>query len=332
MEKLVSIIIPAYNIEKCIERCLDSVVSQIYKNLEIIVVDDGSTDRTGEILDAYQKKDSRILLIHKKNGGVSSARNCGLDIAAGDYIGFVDGDDVIAEDMYSTLVKMIEEENADIAHCGYQMVFPKRVDYYYNTKKKKIQTQEEGIQDLIEGKFIEPALVTKLYKRKIVGKKRLNTQLKINEDLMFNYELFKGVKKSVYYDVTPYSYMIRGNSATSSNSMIQKNRDSLVVLNTIQNDASKQDKTEICAAVYRRKIYLLMSICRASCQDQVYVQYQKEKKLQLKKESKTKQFHQYIDTKLKYMTWFTLYCPWLFRIVYKIYDLKTGVSKKYSIE
>ena len=147
-EKLVSVIIPAYNIEDYIGRCLDSIISQTYKNLEIIVVDDGSRDHTGEILDNYAKKDRRIKVIHKENGGVSSARNKGIEAAEGDYIGFIDGDDLIEPEMYKTLVDLLEEENADIAHCGYQMVFPDRVDYYHNTGKKKIQTTEEGLKDL----------------------------------------------------------------------------------------------------------------------------------------------------------------------------------------
>ena len=127
-EKLVSVIIPAYNIEDYIGRCLDSIISQTYKNLEIIVVDDGSRDHTGEILDNYAKKDRRIKVIHKENGGVSSARNKGIEAAEGDYIGFIDGDDLIESEMYKTLVDLLEEENADIAHCGYQMVFPDRID------------------------------------------------------------------------------------------------------------------------------------------------------------------------------------------------------------
>ena len=164
-EKLVSVIIPAYNIEDYIGRCLDSVLSQTYKNLEILVVDDGSSDCTGEILDDYEKKDQRIRVIHKENGGVSSARNIGIEAATGDYIGFVDGDDLMEPEMYKTLVNLLKEENADIAHCGYQMVFPDRVDYYHNTKNRKVQTREEGLKDLLSGEMIEPALYNKLYKK-----------------------------------------------------------------------------------------------------------------------------------------------------------------------
>lgn len=177
-KKLVSVIIPAYNIEKYIGRCLDSVLSQIYENLEIIIVDDGSSDGTGKILDDYEKRDSRIKVIHKENGGVSSARNKGLDMAVGDYIGFVDGDDIIAPEMYETLVKLLEEEDADIAHCGYQMVFPDRVDYYYNTGKRKVQTTKEGLKDLLLGEIIEPGLVNKLYKKSVIKNHRLDETVK----------------------------------------------------------------------------------------------------------------------------------------------------------
>ena len=177
-EKLVSVIIPAYNIEDYIGRCLDSVLSQTYKNLEIIVIDDGSSDRTGEILDDYEKKNHRMKVIHKENGGVSSARNIGIDRANGDYIGFVDGDDRVNPKLFETLVKLINGENADIAHCGYQMVFPDRVDYYYNTGKRVIQTKEQGLKDLLAGEMIEPALYNKLYKRELFENVRLNENLK----------------------------------------------------------------------------------------------------------------------------------------------------------
>ena len=107
MNKLISIIIPVYNVEKYLEDCLNSVVNQTYKNLEIILIDDGSTDNSGKICDLYAKKDNRIVVIHKENAGVSSARNVGLKIAKGLYIGFVDPDDYIAEDMYEILYQNI---------------------------------------------------------------------------------------------------------------------------------------------------------------------------------------------------------------------------------
>ena len=327
-EKLVSVIIPAYNIEDYIGRCLDSIISQTYKNLEIIVVDDGSRDYTGEILDNYAKKDRRIKVIHKENGGVSSARNKGIEAAEGDYIGFIDGDDLIEPGMYKTLVDLLEEENADIAHCGYQMVFPDRIDYYHNTGKKKIQTTEEGLKDLLSGEMIEPGLVNKLYKKELIKNCRLNETVKINEDLLMNYQLFKLSQKSVYYDITPYSYMIRSSSATGANSLITKRKDSLRVLNQIKDDCINNNLLSI---IYKRYIYLLMAICRDGLKDKSYMKYQKKQRKQLKKELKTDVFKSCIPKKLKYMSLFSCYFPHIMKIIYKMYDLKTGTSKKYLV-
>ena len=327
-EKLVSVIIPAYNIEDYIGRCLDSIISQTYKNLEIIVVDDGSRDYTGEILDNYAKKDRRIKVIHKENGGVSSARNKGIEAAEGDYIGFIDGDDLIEPEMYKTLVDLLEEENADIAHCGYQMVFPDRIDYYHNTGKKKIQTTEEGLKDLLSGEMIEPGLVNKLYKKELIKNCRLNETVKINEDLLMHYQLFKLSQKSVYYDITPYSYMIRSSSATGANSLITKREDSLRVLNQIKDDCINNNLLSI---IYKRYIYLLMAICRDGLKDKSYMKYQKKQRKQLKKELKTDVFKSCIPKKLKYMSLFSCYFPHIMKIIYKMYDLKTGTSKKYLV-
>ena len=327
-EKLVSVIIPAYNIEDYIGRCLDSVLSQTYKNLEIIGIDDGSSDRTGEILDNYAKKDRRIKVIHKENGGVSSARNKGIEAAEGDYIGFIDGDDLIEPEMYKTLVDLLEEENADIAHCGYQMVFPDRIDYYHNTGKKKIQTTEEGLKDLLSGEMIEPGLVNKLYKKELIKNCRLDETIKINEDLLMNYQLFKLSQKSVYYDITPYSYIIRSSSATGANSLITKREDSLRVLNQIKDDCINNNLLSI---IYKRYIYLLMAICRDDLKDKLYMKYQKKQRKQLKKELKTDVFKSCIPKKLKYMSLFSCYFPHIMKIIYKMYDLKTGTSKKYLV-
>lgn len=117
--ELISIIVPVYNVEKYLEKCLDSITNQTYKNLEIIVIDDGSTDKSGIICDKYAQKDNRIKVIHKLNGGLSDARNAGLDICTGDYIGFVDSDDYIEPDMYEYLLEKSKETNADVSMCNF---------------------------------------------------------------------------------------------------------------------------------------------------------------------------------------------------------------------
>ncbi len=164
MDLLISIIIPAYNIENYIVRCLDSLLNQTYKNLEVIVVDDGSSDNTGKIIDDYASKYENIKVIHKKNAGVSAARNSGIDVANGDYIGFVDGDDTVDKEMFEVLIDNAIKYDADISHCGYKMVFPSRIDYYYNTGELIEQDNELGLKDLVLGQRVEPGLVNKLYK------------------------------------------------------------------------------------------------------------------------------------------------------------------------
>ena len=116
--ELISVIVPVYNVEKYLRRCIDSILAQTYTNLEIILVDDGSPDNCPAICDEYAEKDSRIKVIHQQNGGLSAARNAGLDIATGDYIGFVDSDDYISFEMYEKLLNILMESNSDLSICG----------------------------------------------------------------------------------------------------------------------------------------------------------------------------------------------------------------------
>jgi glycosyltransferase involved in cell wall biosynthesis len=122
MKDLISIVIPVYNTAKYLPRCIESIINQTYKNLEIIIVDDSSTDDSGKIADEYSKKDSRIIIIHQENRGISIARNKAIEVATGDFIGFVDSDDYIEIDMYELLLNTIKEYNADIVQCSYYRV------------------------------------------------------------------------------------------------------------------------------------------------------------------------------------------------------------------
>ena len=121
-KKVVSVIVPIYNIERYINRCIDSILDQTYTLLEIILVDDGSTDNCSQICDDYAKKDQRIIVIHKKNSGLSDARNSGIEVAHGDYLMFVDGDDWIRKDMISLLIRSVQKNNVKLGMCGYYKV------------------------------------------------------------------------------------------------------------------------------------------------------------------------------------------------------------------
>lgn len=148
MYPLISVIVPVYNVENYLRKCLESIINQTYKNLEIILIDDGSTDNSGKICDEYAAKDNRIKLIHKPNGGISDARNAGLEIAKGEYIGFVDSDDYIAEDMYEFLYNFAVKNNLDVAMCGSKHVFNGKVIPDNEFKMAIFEKQDEMIKNL----------------------------------------------------------------------------------------------------------------------------------------------------------------------------------------
>lgn len=229
MNPRISVVIPVYNLEKYLERCLDSVINQTYHNLEIIIVNDGSSDGSKKIIDSYASRDSRIITIHKENSGVSAARNMGLNIATGDYIGFVDGDDIIELNMYEILARNAVEHNADISHCGYQLVKPNEVIYYHNTKEKIVMDRLQGIKELIVATKVEPGTVNKIFKSSVVKNIRMDSKIKYNEDYLFNIEAFDKAKKSVFEDLPLYHYMLRKGSAVTSNVNVKKFTDPLRV-------------------------------------------------------------------------------------------------------
>ena len=136
----VSVIIPVYNVEQYVEKSIQSVLNQSMKDIEIILVNDGSTDKSGEICDRYGQKEERIIVIHKENGGLSSARNVGVKAASGDYIGFIDSDDYIESVMYETLYQMAERDSADVAVCGVY-------DVYKNGKVPQCASRETFVCD-----------------------------------------------------------------------------------------------------------------------------------------------------------------------------------------
>ena len=237
--ELISIIIPVYKTESYLERCIDSVLAQTWTNLQIIAVDDGSPDRSGAILDEYAKRDPRITVIHQENKGVSAARNAGLAVAEGDYIGFVDSDDALAPDMYEVLIRLAKEHNAPIAHCGYRRISPdgstKEVS---GTGALMVQNNEEAMECLLLGKHFVGSLWNKLFDRRLLNGLSLNENLKINEDILLSYQLFKKSSKSVYIDRSLYLMFVREGSATSSGTRQDKREaDLLFVAEWIAKDS-----------------------------------------------------------------------------------------------
>lgn len=217
----ISVIIPAYNIEAYLGRTLDSVLAQTYKNLEILIVNDGSTDHTAGVIADYAAKDLRIRGIHQENSGVTRARLRGVQEASGEWIGFVDGDDVAEPWMYERLLSNALQYHADISHCGYQMVLPSgRVRLYHDTKGVIVQDNQRGMADLLSCRVVEPGLWNKLYRadlvKSVMGSVSMNTEIKNTEDLLMNFYLFRASQRSVFEDVCPYHYIVRQGSAANA--------------------------------------------------------------------------------------------------------------------
>ena len=150
---LISIIVPAYNVEQWIGRCIESIRNQSYKNLEIIVIDDGSTDRTPDILDACAKSDKRIIVVHQKNSGLVAVREKGISMAKGSYVGFIDGDDAVEPDMYERLLNNALKYHAEISHCGIKYCFyDGRVKLHWGTGEIKVFDRDTGVKELLDRK------------------------------------------------------------------------------------------------------------------------------------------------------------------------------------
>lgn len=259
MKKLISVIIPCYNIAPYIGRCLESVLAQTYENLEILCVNDGSTDNTGKVLDEYAEKDARIKVIHKQNAGVTAARFSGLELAQGDWIGFVDGDDIIDADMYEHLLANVTDDT-DISHCGYKKIFSNGdTEYYYNSEKKLLQNTLQGCKDLLEGAFIEPSLCNKLFRRHLFDGLREwhDCSIRINEDLLMNFYLFHHARQAVYEDFCAYTYLSRAGSASTGELNEYQLYDPLRVMEKIEEETKAEP--ELLSIVKNRIAYMLIS-------------------------------------------------------------------------
>lgn len=214
----ISVIVPVYNAGKYFNNCINSIVSQTHKDLEIIIVDDGSTDNTPQACDKWAEKDSRIKVIHKENGGAASARNTGLDNATGKYIGFVDADDYIDADMYEILLNDILENDADAARCGIDRVSDDGTveDWGTGIYGIRIVDNKTLLADIGEGVGILPVSpCNKLFKKECIDNIRFDTRFKFAEDTLFNFMVAKNIKKMVYHDVNRYHYTFNEDSITN---------------------------------------------------------------------------------------------------------------------
>lgn len=214
MNPTISVIVPIYKVEKYLDKCINSIINQTYKNLEIILVDDGSPDKCPQICDEYAKKDGRIKVIHKPNGGLSDARNAGMKIASGGYISFIDSDDWIELNMLESLYENINKTNSDIASCGVKMVWDDgRPDQILTNLNGYciLNNTEDALNSLISTEHLIQTVWNKLYKKQIIQDIFFPVG-KINEDEYWTWRAIAASSKVVCIDTPLYNYRQRSGS------------------------------------------------------------------------------------------------------------------------
>lgn len=237
---MISIIVPIYKVEKFLPKCIESILTQSYSDFELILVDDGSPDECPEICDEYAEKDQRIIVIHQKNSGVSAARNAGLKIAQGQYIGFVDPDDFVASDMYEKMVQAMEKSEVELVVCGYDYYDEEyRID---ETRKYKIVSDEVINQKELMKRMsdmpptLRHGVVNKLFKSNLLSRMNFIEGLHSSEDVMLLSEYIKLVKSAVIIHQPLYKNLVREGSATHGGLNIESLADSFSAHNKIYHD------------------------------------------------------------------------------------------------
>ena len=278
VEILISVIIPVYNEERYLEELIFSLMDQSFGQIEFLFIDDGSTDNSYEIINKYSKIDKRIRVISKENAGVSAARNAGLDVARGKYIGFVDSDDTIHPDMYSVLYNTACEFQGDIVSCAYYLDAG-------NSKKpilsdyRGILEQKSAIVDVLDNKLLGMSVCNKIFKADVLDNCRFSSKYAFNEDRLFLFQAVTNSNKIIIIDDILYNYRVNLDS-TSHSSFTCKKMDGIFVAKEIEcivKDKYPEYSDLAYSSVVRVLLFTLemiykdkaMEIGRASCRERV---------------------------------------------------------------
>lgn len=314
MKPLISVLIAAHNAALWLGACLDSVRGQTYGKLQIIVVNDGSTDETGAILDRYAAEDARILPIHQENRGLVAAREAGIAAAKGDFVGFVDSDDQIEPDMYERLLNNALKYDADISHCGMAFVHPDgREEPHYGTGEILVQSNAEGLRELLTGQRVEPSLCSKLYAAQLLPDSCPDASVIHNEDLLRNFVLFRRAKRSVFEDFCGYRYRQHPCSMSGDPSgVLQRYRDIIRARRLILDCCPEE------ALPYAMRLWLSAHVnainhCSRDAESEAFCEVCRSV---LRRERKNLRF---LIPRQRVAAGLILYAPGLHRILYEIY-------------
>lgn len=212
MNNLISVIVPIYNVENYLPRCVDSLINQTYKNLEIILVDDGSPDSCPKICDDYANKDSRIKVVHKENGGLSDARNAGMKVATGEYISYIDSDDWVEPSMFEDMLNRLLLDNSDVVSCGVKWVEEDgTLIRDVTVEKDAVIGKEEAVKEILSDGLLKQHVWNKLYKSELVSDIPFEKG-KYHEDVYWSYQIFGKSGRVSVMTKSYYCYVQRDNS------------------------------------------------------------------------------------------------------------------------
>lgn len=260
---LISVIVPVYKVEQYLDKCIDSIVNQTYKNLEIILVDDGSPDNCPKMCDDWAKKDKRIKVIHKGNGGVSLARNIGIDESTGEYISFVDSDDWIENTFFEELLNISLKYNSKYITCGYKRVYDTHVEYINNSNRINEINSSDYLIKLLNVQNGYGFVHMKLINRDVIDNLRFDEELKVGEDALFNVKLCNNTDSVVIYNKALYNYYFNNNSVVRKydDNYVNKYLKSMYVMYNFLNDKKNIDKVYIYNYIAYHVLLIAVNYC-----------------------------------------------------------------------
>lgn len=293
-KEMISIIVPVYNVEDYLCECVNSILEQSYTELEIILVDDGSTDLCPAMCDEYAKMDRRVKTIHKQNGGLADARNAGLRIATGEYIGYVDSDDYIHPRMYEWLYESIQESHAEIAICRFQPFSERAEEYHGKMPNQKCFTRDEILDAYINEnteQLITPSVWSKLFKRECIEGLSFPVG-KLCEDIVYTTKAFYNANKVSYLEAELYYYRQRVGSIMNNSSVLARRiKEELEQYNIRLSFIQKNNNAELIQAckyaLYNRTFLRYCDIVSNDTSEIIKLESQLKKQMcELRKEAK----------------------------------------------
>ncbi len=313
----VSVIVPAYNAAEFLSACLDSLLAQTWEDLEVVVVNDGSTDDTAQKLEAYAQKHPRVRAVNQENRGVTAARLRGVAEAGGDWIGFVDADDVVEPDMYRRLMENARTYGCDISHCGHRIVFPDgRIAYVHNTGVLRRQDTLTGQRDLLDAGQIDASLCTKLFRRTLfqgIGE-WMEPGITNNEDFLMNFYLFSRSGGSVYEDVCPYHYLLRRGSASYRTFHEHSLFDPIRVRQLVADRCAPELRRDARNALLRNLLFIYARLAVETGENR---KAYRRRVRQLLRENRP--YYDVLSPRNRLLANMICYAPWSFRAAYQLY-------------